>query len=133
MMHLHCLKCKRKTDTENPQYMETKNKKILVKGRCLICKKFKTSFVSREAAKKGGFIFTIPALLGALGAVGSLAGGASAIASAVNKKKADEKLTREVKRHNVAMESKKGSGLRLTPATKKKNCGGGLYLKPPKK
>ena len=95
-----------------------KNNKILKNGRCLICMKTKISFVSAEEAKEGGFIFSIPAILGALGAAGSLAGGASAIASAVNKKKADDKLIAETKRHNEAMEAKKGSGLRLIPAKK---------------
>ena len=100
----------------------------------MICNKTKTSFVSA----KGGFIFSIPAIPGALGAAGSLAGGASAIASAINKKKADDKLIAETKRHNEAMEAKKGSGLRLISAKKKsspkkKSCGGGLYLNPPRK
>lgn len=84
---MYCLKCMKKTDTNNPKYMQTKNNKVVVKGQCLVCKKSKTSFVSEKVAKEGGFIFTIPALLGALGAAGSLVGGASAIASAVNKKK----------------------------------------------
>jgi len=132
-MKLYCLKCKSKTDTENPQFVQSKNNKILAKGKCFICKKSKTSFVTTETAKKGGFIFSIPAILGAIGAVGSLAGGASAIASAINKKKTDDKLIAETKRHNEAMESKKGSGLRLIPAKTKKICGEGLYLKPSKK
>lgn len=118
---MYCLKCKTKTETENPQYVQTKNNKILVKGNCLVCGKRKTSFVSEDAAKKGGFIFSIPAILGALGAAGSLAGAASGIASAVNKKKADNQLLAETKRHNKAMESKQGSGLRLS--SKKKLAG----------
>lgn len=129
---MYCVKCQNKTDTENAQYVTTKNKKIMKKGRCLICKKTKTSFVSTEVAKEGGFIFTLPAILGAIGAAGSLAGGASAIASAVNKKKADNKLLEETRRHNEAMESKTGSGLRVIKA-KKKSCGKGLYLLPPRK
>ena len=135
---MYCVKCQKKTDTEHAQYVMTKNNKILKSGRCLICKKTKTSFVSTREAKEGGFIFSIPAILGALGAAGSLAGGASAIASAVNKKKADDKLIAETKRHNEAMEAKKGSGLRLISAKKKsspkkKSCGRGLYLNPPRK
>jgi hypothetical protein len=45
------------------------NNKILKSGRCLICKKSKTSFVSAKEAK-GGFIFSVSAILGALGAAG---------------------------------------------------------------
>ena len=37
--------------------------------------------------KRGGFIFSIPAILAGIGAIGSLAGGASAIAKAVIDKK----------------------------------------------
>jgi hypothetical protein len=62
----------------------------------LYCKKTITSFVSSKEAKEGGFIISIPAILGALGAAGSLAGGASAIASAVNKKEADDKPIAEI-------------------------------------
>jgi hypothetical protein len=134
---MYCVKCQKKTDTEHAHYVITKNNKILKSRRCLICKKTKTSFVSAKEAKEEGFIFSIPAILGALGAAGSLAGGASAIASAVNKKKADDKLIAETKRHNEVMEAKKGSGLRLIPAKKKlrekKSCGGGFYLNPPRK
>ena len=38
---------------------------------------------SRKQQKTGGFIFSIPAILAALGAVGSLAGGSAAIAKTV--------------------------------------------------
>jgi hypothetical protein len=32
-----------------------KNNNILISGRCLICKKTETSFVSTKEAKEGGF------------------------------------------------------------------------------
>ncbi|KAJ9582797.1 hypothetical protein L9F63_022856, partial [Diploptera punctata] len=55
---------------------------------------------------KGSFIFTIPILFSALGAIGALAGGVVVIANAVhNKNKNDEELE-EQKRHNLAMETK---------------------------
>jgi hypothetical protein len=53
---------------------------------------------------KGGFL---PILLAALGAIGSLAGGAAAITSAVHKKEKENKELEEQKRHNLAMEGVK--------------------------
>ena len=41
--------------------------------------------------KRGGFIFTVPAVVRAISAISSLATGASAIANSVNKKKAVDK------------------------------------------
>lgn len=115
-MMSYCVKCKKNTDTLNLSYSVTKNKRPLLKGVCKLCGKNKTRFISAEDAKKGGFIFTLPLALAALGAAGSLAGGASQIATAVNKKKAADKLLAETKRHNKAME---GAGLFLKPYKKK--------------
>lgn len=77
--------------------------------------------------KKGGFLpFLIPLFAG-LSAIGSLAGGASAIASAVNKSKAAKEQLDEAKRHNMTMEQVQvGKGLYLKPY--KSGCG--LYLRP---
>ena len=80
------------------------------------------SIHSAAEAKKGGFIFTVPAVLGAVGALSGLASGASAIATAVNKKKSDDKMLAETKRHHVTIGKKKNS-----------KTGEGLYLKPYKK
>ena len=53
------------------------------------------------------FIFTVPAVVGAIGAISSLASGPSAIANSVNKKKAEyKKKIQDMKRHNKAMERK---------------------------
>lgn len=64
------------------------------------------------AVHHGGFIFTIPLLLSALAAVGSIAGGAAAITNAVHNKSKNDAELAEQKRHNAAMEPKAaGSGL----------------------
>ena len=68
--------------------------------------------------KRGGFIVSIPAAIAAIGAAASLAGGASAIAKAVNDKKSQDKMLAETRRHNKAMEKKKGKGLYLKPYRK---------------
>lgn len=60
----------------------------------------------------GGFIFTIPAILAALGAVGSLAGGAAAIAKTVVDAKKNKEELGEQKRHNLAIEEKQGGKVR---------------------
>ena len=128
-MDTYCLKCKKKTNTSNIKTFYTKKNQPMIKGKCIACKNSKTKFLSKaeeSSLKKGGFIFTVPALMAGIGALGSIAGASSAIASAVNKKKADDKLLAETKRHNKAMES--GKGLFLP-----KRKGTGLYLKPYKK
>ena len=66
---------------------------------------------SRKQQKIGGFIFSIPAILAALGAVGSLAGGSAAIAKTVIDSKKNKAELEEQKRHNLAMEKKGGKGV----------------------
>ena len=108
----YCVKCKSKTETINPKYKMSKNQKPMVQGKCVKCSKLKSQFISAAEAKKkkGGFIFTVPAVLGAVGALSGLASGASAIATAVNKKKSDDKMLAETKRHHVTMEKKIQNG-----------------------
>jgi len=81
--------------------------------------------------KTGGILPLLPLLAG-LGAIGSLAGGASQVAKAVIKSKNAAKQLDELKRHNESMEAialgKKGSGLFLAPYRQ----GMGLYLNPAK-
>lgn len=121
-MNMYCVKCKSKTGTKEIKYKLTKNNRPMINGKCVKCSKMKSQFISSaeaNKAKKGGIIFTLPAILGAVGAIGSLAGGASAIANAVNKKKTDDKMIKETIRHNKAMEKKKsGKGLFLKPYKK---------------
>ena len=107
-MVTYCVKCKSKTETINPKYKMSKNQKPMVQGKCVKCSKMKSQFILAAGAKKRRvFIFTVPAVLGAVGALSGLASGASAIATAVNKKKSDDKMLAETKRHHVTMEKKK--------------------------
>ena len=71
-------------------------------------------------AKRGGMLPLLPLL----GVIGSLAGGATGVAKAVNDAKAAKRQFEEIKRHNKAMER---HGLYLTPY---KTGGRGLYLAP---
>lgn len=77
--------------------------------------------------KTGGVLpFLIPLFAG-LSAVGSLSGGAAAIAKAINDAKAAKKQLSESERHNKKMETiAVGKGLYLKPHRK----GLGLFLKP---
>lgn len=77
--------------------------------------------------KVGGFLPLIPLFAG-LSALGSVAGGASAIAKTVIDAKNAKKKLDEDRRHNTAMEAigKKGSGLYLR---KTRKGGFGLFLK----
>ena len=122
MVQVYCVFCKEKTNTSENVYKMSKNNKHMIQGKCTVCSKRKSQFISQADAKKGGFIFTVPAIAGAVGAISSLATGASAIANAVNKKKAEEKKIQEMKRHNKAMEKtflgKSGKGLYLKPYKK---------------
>ena len=65
-MMTYCVKCKSKTETINPKYKMSKNQKPMVQGKCVKCSKMKSQFISAAEAKKGGFIFTVPAVLGAV-------------------------------------------------------------------
>lgn len=80
-------------------------------------------------SKQGGILPLLPIFAG-LSALGTLAGGAAGIVTAVNKTKNAQKQLDEAKRHNKTIESvllgKKGGGLYLQPHRQ----GLGLYLKP---
>jgi hypothetical protein len=145
-MKYYCIHCKMITDTENVQTVVTTSKRPMLKGICKNCKKIKTQFTSfnnknkikskvvtnkKSSKKKGGLIFTLPALVAGATALGSLAGGASALAKTINEKKAAQKQLEETRRHNLQME--KGKGLFLAPYPRRKTTGEGLYLKPFKK
>lgn len=76
--------------------------------------------------KVGGFLPLVP-ILTALGALGGIASGGSAIAKAINNAKSAREQLAEATRHNRYMESiAMGKGLYLKPYKK----GYGLYLQP---
>ena len=76
--------------------------------------------------RSGGFI---PLLLAGLGALASLAGGASAIAKTVIHKRARDRELDEQQRHNMAMESS-GAGLRCDACKGTGFVGSGVFLNP---
>lgn len=78
--------------------------------------------------KTGGFLpFLVPIMAG-LSAIGSLAGGAAAVARSVNQAREAKQKLDEQKRHNLAMEAQKiGNGLYLKPYRK----GYGLFITQP--
>lgn len=76
--------------------------------------------------KTGGVIPLIPIFAG-LSALGSIAGGVSGVAKAVNDYRSAKEKLKESERHNKMMESIAiGKGLYLAPY----KTGSGLYLKP---
>jgi hypothetical protein len=80
--------------------------------------------------KSGGFI---PLLLAGLGALASLAGGASAIAKTVVDKRAKDKELAEQERHNRALEqgqTQTGAGLRCDACKGTGFVGSGVFLNP---
>ena len=123
MVQVYCVFCKEKTNTSEIVYKMSKNNKHMIQGKCTVCSKRKSQFISQADAKKGGFIFTVPAIAGAVGAISSLATGASAIANAVNKKKAEEKKNSRNEKDTTKLWKKTFLG----------KSGKGLYLKPYKK
>ena len=45
---MYCVKCKRKTETNNEQLTTTSNNRQMKKGKCAICGTTKTQFVKSE-------------------------------------------------------------------------------------
>lgn len=76
--------------------------------------------------KTGGFLPLLVPLMAGLSAVGSLAGGASAVAKAINEARDAKARLEEMKRHNLKLEEQKiGSGLYIKPYKQ----GYGIYKK----
>jgi len=90
---------------------KTRKKKAMMKKRIL------------AVAKRGGILPILPML----GTLGSLIGGASGVAKAINDNKAAQRQLEELRRHNRAMEQ--GRGLYLARYKR----GQGLYLSPYKR
>ena len=47
-MELYCVKCKNKTDTNNPVKIQTKNNRMAIRGNCVKCNTQKYMFVKNE-------------------------------------------------------------------------------------
>lgn len=107
---------------------KTKDFKIAADTALHAVKPFKNIKPSRiiPIPKTGGILPLIPIFAG-LSALGALAGGASSIATAVNKAKAAQQKLTEDERHNKQMESiALGKGLHV----KRYKKGYGLFLQP---
>ena len=60
---MYCLRCKKITDTDDIQFVTTKNNRKMKRGTCSICGITKTQFVKRDATGEGlmnGFINKLP-------------------------------------------------------------------------
>ena len=55
---MHCLKCRRVTETENITTATSKNGKLMRHGQCVTCWKNKTQFIKRDATG-GSFLNTL--------------------------------------------------------------------------
>lgn len=105
--------------------------KALRAARKRVSPKSKITFRKRAriipVPKRGGYL---PALFAGLAALGSLIGGASAVAKAVKASEEAKDQLKESRRHNEAMESialrGKGMDMKLAPYKK----GLGVYLSP---
>jgi len=66
---------------------------------------FRLHLSPNQLGKNGGFFFTIPAILAAIGAVSGIAGAASNIAKTVSEKKHQTAVEEEQIRHNQEVEN----------------------------
>ena len=55
---MHCLMCRRVTETDNVTTATSKNDRLMRRGQCIICGKIKTQFVKKQAAG-GSFLNTL--------------------------------------------------------------------------
>ena len=102
-----------------------KIKKCIDTGVGLVLKLSKSQIQSMN--RSGGII---PLLLAGLGALATLAGGASAVAKTVIDKRAKDRELQEQERHNRAMESVSGTGARCTSCNGTGFAGSGVFLDP---
>ena len=101
-----------------------KVKKCIANGVRIIIKLSKTQIQSMN--RTGGII---PLLLAGLGALASLAGGASAVAKTAIDKRARDKELQEQERHNRALEAA-GGGSRCVNCNGTGFAGSGVFMNP---
>lgn len=111
--------------------LDKMTKQAYLAAKRIVGKKRKSKFFSPRIIplpKTGGFLPLLPIFAG-LSALGTLTGGAAAIAKAVNDAKSAKEKLQESERHNKTMEAiavgKKGDGLFL----RREKNGYGLFLK----
>ena len=47
----YCLECRKDTENMNPKVMRTKNNRLMLLSRCLVCRNKKLRFIKEQAAK----------------------------------------------------------------------------------
>ena len=50
-MNTYCLKCKTNTSNIDPKIVKTKNNRLLMQSKCIVCKTKKERFVKEQDAK----------------------------------------------------------------------------------
>ena len=49
-MLLHCLKCRKNTESKNPKAVKTKNKRVMILSKCTVCGSKKSKFIKEQKA-----------------------------------------------------------------------------------
>ena len=50
-MESYCVKCKKNTESVDPQVSSTSNGKLMILSKCAICNSKKSKFISKQEAK----------------------------------------------------------------------------------
>ena len=50
-MKTYCLKCKTNTDSIDPKMFKTKNNRLIMKSKCIVCGTKKSRFIKEQDAK----------------------------------------------------------------------------------
>ena len=53
---LHCLKCSKNTESKNPKVTRTKNERIMLLSKCVVCDSKKSKFIEQQ---KSGRLLSI--------------------------------------------------------------------------
>ena len=48
----YCLKCKKNTESKNPKIARTKNRRIMLLSKCLVCDSKKSKFIKQQEARE---------------------------------------------------------------------------------
>ena len=50
-MSCYCLKCRKKTQSKNPEIVKTKNRRVMVLSKCSVCNATKSKFLKKQETK----------------------------------------------------------------------------------
>ena len=70
----HCLKCRKNTESKSPQVVRTKNGRIMLLSKCVVCNIKKSKFLKKQEAKGllGNILGTKIPILGNISLVNTL-------------------------------------------------------------